>query len=238
MFPDAIIILSTWTNSEASSLETAARLGAEVVLTEPIESPEHGNISRQVATTLAGVRRAAELGAKRILKTRTDQRIYSPTSLALLEGVLQHFPVGRSALGGLVGRIVCTTMNTFLDRHLSVSDFLQYGYTLDVIRFWESAFRHPLPKTLAAEQLLTGGLLLDLGWAPEDLFSESSWMLAIRDIFGFVDASALDLYWHKYSRREYLWRRYAHSVNQEMTQGFWLSTQIKLESKAKKTSIE
>src|SRR4029079_1102553 len=76
-FPGARLILSTWKTESDAVLNAFRKLGIEVVQSDPPEKPGQQNINFQLVSSRAGVERAAEMGAQYVLKTRTDQRLYS-----------------------------------------------------------------------------------------------------------------------------------------------------------------
>jgi hypothetical protein len=182
-----------------------------------------GNLSRQIQTTLQGIEAAQASEAKYVLKVRTDQRLYSNLAIDYLQSVLTIFPA-ESHVGQVKGRIIFPSSNSFIDRVLGATDFMQFGHLEDVLKFWTSSLRHSLPSNLEWETIITASYLLEIGWERETLLTKESWTLSMREVFGFVDGSSLDFFWHKYSMREYLWRRYSGPDLNEVTNAYWLKT--------------
>ena len=110
-----------------------------------------------------------------------------------------------------------------MNRHLSGSDFLHFGETQDLIKLWSSIDAKLLPMNLAPEQILLGSYLLEIGWKLEDLLTEKTWADSMEKIVGFADSAAIDLFWLKYSSREYLWRRYGYEPMREVTPADWFA---------------
>jgi hypothetical protein len=135
------------------------------------------------------------------------------------------------------GRIIGSSLNSFKYRLYDVSDMFVFGYTDDVIRFWNAgldsrpkSFFSREPRTLRefagwniCEMYLTSKYLesvgRDLQWTLRD-----SWQ-AWKDHFCIIDASSLNLFWYKYRRHhEHLYRSYAgNSLNEEIDFSFWLN---------------
>ncbi len=111
------IIVSTWTDADKDMIKSIEAEGADVILNEyPVINPK-GNLNYQLTTSLAGVRRAEEMGVKYALKTRADQRYYNPCALSMLQGMYQE---GKLIfLGGV--------LNSFYSRPFYLSDFFAYG---------------------------------------------------------------------------------------------------------------
>jgi hypothetical protein len=221
-FPGVKLILSTWADSNVGALHDIGSLGVEVLLSDILTDPPRGNFSRQLQTTNLGIRSAKHNGAEFVLKTRADQRMYSPLSLPYLISTLRLFP-SLDKNGGTLGRIVFPSSNTFVDRILGATDFMQFGFVDDVEKLWLSAAQLDFPSDLTPEQTITASYLSALGWDRDGLFTEVTWTKAMAEVLAFVDGSSLDFFWHKYSMREYLWRRYESPPLHEMTQAYWFS---------------
>jgi hypothetical protein len=186
-----------------------------------MENPPMGNLSRQIETSLKGIRAAEACDAKFVLKVRTDQRLYSNLAIDYLRSVIKIFPARRH-LGSVKGRIIFLSSNSPIARVQGASDFMQFGHLEDVQKFWASSLKRKLPSHLSPETIITASYLLELGWQRKDLLTTESWVRAMKEVFGFVDGSSLDFFWHKYSMREYLWRRYSGPHLDEVTNAFWL----------------
>lgn len=224
--PNAELVISTWVGLEASFLQECNRLGVHVVENEPLADPHYGNLNRQQLTTLAGLSKLRELGVSYAIKTRTDQRIYNPHFVNELRVAERFFPPLKFESKSNKSRIFLTYQNSFRDRYLSGSDFLQFGLTNELIDLWVSIDTKRMPTDLAPEQILIGNYLLKLGAGFENLVSERSWKIAIGRVFGFIEPAALDLFWLKYSSREYLWRKYGDEHLREISSSDWYSAML------------
>lgn len=225
--PHAEIVVSTWAGVKNRFIQECQRLGVHVIESEPLISPYYGNLNRQQKTSLEGLAKLRELGITYALKTRTDQRIYSPNFVEELLVTERFFPPSIFGSSSNKSRIFLTYQNSFRDRYLSGSDFLQFGVTNELIEFWGSIDAMRMPTDLAPEQILIGNYLLKLGSKSEGILSEGSWNNAIGSVFGFIDSATLDLFWLKYSSREYLWRRYGEEPLREISSADWYAAMLK-----------
>lgn len=137
IFPSAIIILSTWDFTSDELLQKFREEGCEIVLCKTFKPCGFGNVNYQVYTSLQGARRAKELGAKYVLKNRSDLRIYKEFSFEYLKSLLGVYPVlgTKVPLKGRIVTFVGATGQLFLPYWLQ--DFLYFGYTDDIINLFD-----------------------------------------------------------------------------------------------------
>lgn len=143
--PGAAIVVSTWDDSSYEACQRIEAEGADIVLS-PL--PKHngvGNVNYQVVSTMAGLKAAKNMGCKRALKCRTDQRLARINLLAYFDGLLQIFPVDDSKFRlGQRERIVygqgTIGGSVFLPFYLC--DWYMYGNIDDLI----SLFNFPLQQ--------------------------------------------------------------------------------------------
>lgn len=219
-FPGVHIVLSTWKDESQSSLSRFSDLGVSVVVSDKPNSPGPGNVNYQIASSLAGLQEVKGFGCTRVLKTRTDQRIYSPAALKLLAGILDCYPAHGHAGNG--SRIVITTENTYLARFFSGSDFIQYGAMKDVEQYFDVPEAEK-SDDLAPEQILGYNFVKRSARTSSVAFSRQAWEDAIGINFAFVDMGQIDLFWYKYSSREHLFRGYKRpDLLEPLTLGEWL----------------
>jgi hypothetical protein len=237
-FPTAFIILSTWSDEKQNEVSLIESLGAYVLLNNKPEYYGVSNINLQITSSKAGVIKAKELGAEYVLKTRTDQRIYSPNIEEYLYNILKVFPL--NVFGTKQNkRIVGISMNTFKFRMYGLSDMFTYGHIHDMILFWDVELdnRKYSKKELAeatvsmrkfaqsrvCEVYLTTQFLIKIGrnleWTLED-----SWRV-FADHFCIIDKESLDLFWGKYGLSEFRWKKYEKQINvfDEMNFMDWLN---------------
>lgn len=234
IFPEAIIILSTWDYEQKEYVTKIEREGAVVLLNTPPTHAGRQNINYQITSARAGVLHAKELGAEYALKTRTDVRIYDPDSTEYLHNVLQSFPVRGK--GTQKNRIVGVSLNSFKYRLYGLSDINLFGQIDDMLAYWSagldiggSTFSHM--KVGLCEVYLATEFLKKMGHSIEWTLIDS-WR-AFADNFIFVDVQSLDLYWNKYARmKEYRYICYdAVKNDQEMTFKEWLNLYTGLSNK-------
>lgn len=140
LFPNAIIIVSTWDYEDKELLNKIESLNCNVVLSKNIPICGMDNVNYQLCTSLAGVRKAKELGAVYVLKSRADLRFYKEFSLEYLKSILEQFPVEENAFN-LKGRIITQAGNwgqMFLP--LWLQDFWYFGYTDDLINLFDISY--------------------------------------------------------------------------------------------------
>ena len=219
LFPDAAIVLSTWVGENEKEIAAIKNLGIIVVQSVLPEFKGPLNLNLQRVSTQAGLRVALELNPKRILKTRTDQRIYSPDALSIFEALLNLNSLW--SMSGSERNIVVTADNSFLGRPFSASDFLQYGASENIEKFWFGK-QHDFEGLTVPEQILTISYLKNSGFPLDAVPSHENWEKAIREVFAFADMSQLDMMWFKYDSREYSYKVYGDSVMSPITQSKWI----------------
>ena len=211
-FPDAILILSTWSVS-ADMIETLKKHDVHVVQNKRPANPGISNINLQIITSGAGVVAARELGAQFVLKTRTDQRIYHPSLETYLFNILKCYPL-LPDLPGQMKRLVGISLGTFKNRLYGVSDMFLYGQIDDMVRYWNIPLdvRIVLPeeqnnagnntwRTFSSwrvcETYLCTEFLKSIG--RNITFTLADSFQVFRDHFVVIDQAAIKLYWHKYT---------------------------------------
>lgn len=231
-FPEAHIIYSTWNSLEPDTRARVSDLGVDLVLSERPKDPGHANINLQIVSVAEGLARARTLGAEFVLRTRADQRVYSPSALSLLHSMHQQYPAATS-LGPNFGRIVALSLDTFRYRIYGLSDQFHFGHISDLERMWGHATqthhdaRIHFPMTQLSwgvhdvpEVALTSSYLRAISW--ELAWTLEDWWASLRDAFLVIDASSVDLLWPKYSTSEFRWRRYGDaSPLEELTFSDW-----------------
>jgi hypothetical protein len=222
IFPGSDIIISTWDTEEKSYVKKIKAENIEVILNAEPEIPGPSHINYQLKSSSAGVKRAKELNAEYVLKTRTDQRIYGVNVLDYFCNLLKTFP--PKAGYKQKERIIGVSMNTFKYRLYDLSDMVVFGKLEDMELFWSAApdkrTYRPDPELTQGEfsrlriceMYLTSEFLKNIGrelkWTLED-----SWQ-AMADHFIVVDQVSLDLYWHKYKKhKEFRYLKYGAILN-------------------------
>ena len=236
LHPGVHIIVSTWEGTPKENLLLLSELGAEIILSEPPKYPGVSNTNLQLVSSKAGLAAAQERGVVYSLKTRVDQRLYSPAALSIMKN-LAGIPVLPAQASAAVGRLVALSSNTFMRRIYGLSDFLTFGRTEDVLAYWSPPLTNPdqfdtEPNIFALgavseesrgypEVYLCSSFLQRHHWNLK--WSHDDWVHALVERFVIADASSLDFFWNKYSSREYLWRRYGElPALEEIAWGDWI----------------
>jgi len=233
IFPEAIIILSTWDYEKTEYVDKIKNEGIEIILNKPPVVKGAQNVNFQLISAFVGIKKAGQLGAEYVCKTRTDQRIYNPNALVFLSNIVEKFPV--------VGdykqkkRIVGVSLNTFKYRLYGVSDMNLFGNVDDILNYFSAEPDEEgknLKKVSASypEVYLSVSYLQKIGrqllWTLRD-----SWRV-LAEHFIIVDEKSLDLYWYKYARmKEFRYLRYGEASNdRELTFCDWFNIHANLEN--------
>jgi hypothetical protein len=238
LFPNAIIILSTWNQEKQSLVSCFDKLGVNILLNKKPDYAGVSNINLQIISTKSGINKAKELGVEYAIKTRTDQRINAPNIESFLFNIINVFPLNPSIVKQKK-RIVGLSLNTFKYRMYGLSDMFTYGHIDDMLLYWgipldtrifgvkeiETANKtlRNFAKWRICEVFLTTEFLKNvdfkLEWTLED-----SWK-AFSNHFCVVDKQSFDLYWGKYGFLEDRWKKYDKNINvfEELNFKEWLN---------------
>ncbi|MFH1427229.1 MAG: WavE lipopolysaccharide synthesis family protein [Patescibacteria group bacterium] len=233
IFNKAIIIVSTWDTEDENNIKKIKDENIEVILNKEPEFSGPSHINYQIVSSSAGIRKAFELGAEYVLKTRTDQRIYAINISEFLYSLVKTFPLAKSYKQK--ERLITSSLNTFKYRMYSPSDMFSFGQVGDMLRYWGpeldlrkdlnincSTIRDFAKLRICEAYLLTEfskNIGRELNWTLKD-----SWQILV-DHFCVIDQHSLDLYWNKYERqREYRYLKYGGVLNsQELSFREWLN---------------
>lgn len=235
-FPSSPLFVSTWDSEPVDVLQVLRDPNVHIVLSADISDPGPSNVNRQITTTMAGIKAAGAVSARWVWKTRTDQRAYSPFAVPLLQEVIRAFPPSESC-PPVEGRLLVPSHNTFRNRLYGASDQMQYGCVADLERYWsgeiqatETGTERPPSSGVTArdqtpgspETLLNSRYLSRSGWNLRNTIQDS--VRALASVYCVVDASSIDLFWPKYTRKEYRWRTYGgHSTFEEVSFAEWVA---------------
>lgn len=225
IFPKQLLILSTWEDENAVELEDVKQIkGVHLILSKKPRDAGIQHINYQIISASAGAKYAKSKGCKYLLKTRTDQRIYSPSAIRYLHALLKQFPVRVNL--NQKQRIISTSLYTFKYRLYSISDMFLFGDISDMVRYLspplDTRKHEPYYSDLKTySQLRLGEMYfstkflescgLKLNWT-----LQQSWQ-SYADRFCICDKESIDLFWYKYDMfREYKFRQYGLEENSEM----------------------
>jgi len=208
IFPDNTVIVSTWENEDVIKLKKLEEKNIKIIINKLPTSKSPGNTDLQIITTSSGLRLADKLGLEFCLKQRADIRIYKNDLLLYMEALIKNYPLKIKTQ--YKNRIISTSLNTLKYRLFSLSDFLLYGNTKDLlIYFNELSYKKSLLKyefgsepcfiegtPIQAEIFLCARYLSnDLGKVTFDL---DFWWQSLKDYFCIVDSNSIDFIWAKY----------------------------------------
>lgn len=214
VYPYAVIIVSTWENESKQVLDEIAKQGAVIVKSKLPESAGMFNVNYQLTNSLAGIRKAQEMGCEFSVKTRTDQRVCKPYIFDSMISAIRLFP----SAGEQNRRIATLTVAggaMFIPYH--TSDFLYLGYTGDVLELFSAPLdlrkdvenrREVIAKYTrrqCAEQILGPEIYIMKHYCEDVLGLECNNTVAdywdiIRNYFICYGMKDIDLMWNKYDK--------------------------------------
>lgn len=215
IFPNSIIIISTWDNADPALLKHFENIGCEIVISKSFKPCGYGNVNYQICTSFAGIKRAKEMGAKYVLKNRSDLRIYKEFAFEYLKSLLNLFPVKGNELPQK-GRIITLSGNRgqmFMPYWLQ--DFLYFGFTEDLFNLFDIPYNEStisrnaehfksLNKTITAKDLYkpeVPELYIATQYLKKykniEISVKKSWDI-LRSYFFVIDFDDLNVLWNKY----------------------------------------
>lgn len=219
MFPQAVIIISTWENEPEDVLNKFRELGCELVINKTFRPNGQWNVNYQLCTTLNGLKRAKELGVKYALKHRGDWRIYREGSYEYLKSLLNWFPVAKDNPFNLNKRILYVGGGEHPNSMIIpywIQDFFFFGNIDDLISYFSTPYdkrqiddinayikEHFEGKSLAYRDCAIPSPEIYMAKSfvnrhqrnPQD--TKHYWLL-LKKIFINVDVDTLAACWHKY----------------------------------------
>ena len=129
-YPGCKVIVSTWNDSNKSEIDSLKTAGADIVLNAAPGIFGLGNMNFQIVSTKGGIQCADDAGAKYILKTRSDQRIYKPHMLEYFKTLIDQFPIKQEVDSAKQKeRIIAvqTTVGGGMFIPYFIADFLYFG---------------------------------------------------------------------------------------------------------------
>ena len=231
LFPSNKIILSTWRSEDTSTLEAIKLLEIDIILNEKPIFAGIANVNFQIVSTASGIIKACNLGCTYVLKTRTDQRIHSSSALDFCYSSIKKFPLLVS--NNQKERIISFNLNTFMFRPYSISDMVNFGNIEDMKKYWCIEL-----DTRKLDDLSEPNSLIE--WSSQRLAEvyfvscflkninqEFSWTLhgswrVISQNFCILNTYDIDLFWKKYTRKEFRHDVYRFSRNKQINFSDWL----------------
>ncbi len=231
IYKNSLIIISTYPEYLSYLNRHLQHPNIKVITSRKIEDHGPSNINLQALTTNAGIQYADICKKDYILKTRADQRFYNPETLNILHNLTEIFKVeGNKA--NQKERIIFASQNSFESRVYGPTDTFVFGHISDIKRYFDiqrvnsnskfkSRQKNDLAKNFLPEVYFFSNYLLKTGHKLE--WGLSDYQKVMRERIIFVDSSEIDLFWPKYGKKEFRWKRYEDVKNfQEISFNSWL----------------
>lgn len=215
LFPDSYIIISSWRDMPSETEKVLKSLGCYVLLSDYPKPMGYFHLNYQVLSTMVGLKKAKELGAKYCIKNRSDLRINKFQSFEYLKSLLEVFPLKGNEIP-LIGRIV--TLNGWLGqmfRPFWIQDYMYFGYTDDLINLFDIPMdTNDIPNSKHFTEKILKGEQVSKPHAPEvyvtlsfvkkyipvdNLTLKQSWDI-IRKYFIIMNFEDLNVIWKKHNR--------------------------------------
>ncbi len=216
LYPKTKIILSTWKDTDTKYLkkiQSALKIekgNIYLILNKSPDYPGISNINLQTTSAYNGIKKAKELGAEYVVKTRTDQRMYGINNIEFLYNLIKCFPVKTGYKQK--ERIITMSLDTFKYRWYGASDMFNFGNIDDMLVYWGIELEdkeyfenrkkvnndNKLTKFPICETKLVLNFLKKIGRKTKWTFEDS--LQSYANHFCVVDQEDLDLYWYKYAR--------------------------------------
>lgn len=208
-YKNSKIIVSTWDDEKENALKKLEKMGAIVVKSPKPSKSGVLNVNYQVVNTLAGIKKAKELGVQYIAKTRTDQRICKPFVLNSIWTMTEAFPPENDKQRRRITALPGHYGNMFLPYFMS--DFFYFGHIDDIEKLFSvkpderDAFKMPdnATKRDYAEKMYPPEVYLLRNYAVSYLGSSGEctvkehWNI-LKNYFICLDKSMVDIFTPKY----------------------------------------
>lgn len=212
LFPQSLIVLSTWDDTSADLLAACAPFVDEVVTSRRPGPAGVQNRNCQIVSTHAGIARAIERGARTVIKTRTDLAILNAGVFAQARWWLDRMVSPAVHAIGLRDRLIVPS--TFTRKYFLYhpSDLVMLGDASDMLTYWSA------PLDCRSGQLMTPEWIdqpisrVNMSGHPTESYLGLAFCKAIgrpatgtlrdswafyRDFFAIVDNDWFDLLWFK-----------------------------------------
>jgi hypothetical protein len=254
LHPDNQVVLSTWADTPPALLDAVRPLADDVVLSVRPEHPGVQNRNAQIVSTRAGLARARELGARTVLKTRSDLAVLAPSVFDRAAWWLERIAASTPPDAGIRQRLVVPASFTRKYLLYHPSDMVMLGHVDDMTRYWSAPLDARGGHLLSPEWIGRSVMSVALEGNPTESYLgtafcrtlgrslrgtlEDSWAF-YRDLFAVVDNDWFDLLWLKnLSIPDAALRG---GVRETVGQAFWerlLARDPRLESDARAVDLE
>lgn len=214
VYPYARIIVSTWNDEPKTELDKLAKLGAVIVTSEKPTKSGLLNVNLQMINSLAGVKKAKELGCEFAVKTRTDQRICKPYIFDAMLSSLLNFPCTTDKQNYRLATLGIWAGGMFTP--FLTCDFLYLGHTQDLIKLFSApldqretseGFRDTIvsmKRRRISEEMLVPEIYILRHYCNDILMEESEvtieyWWHVVKDYLIIYGMKDVDLMFNKYN---------------------------------------
>lgn len=236
-FSNCTLIVSTWEDTNNESLSEVKKYVDYCILSKKPDFAGMGNRNYQIVSTKNGIAKAIEIGAKKIMKVRTDMVVLGENVLEHFDYIIDSFDSSLCKRFGLKGRIIANNHGTYKYLPYTVSDFMLYGYAEDIQKYWNCdlderifdeeyeirnrSIDYIAQNLIVAENYITSNFCNTIGY--ERKFTlEDSWNF-IRDFFAVVDHN-----WCQLVSLKYLMNYNMFENLNTITNYFWQQLNLKL----------
>lgn len=226
-FPTVDLIVSTWENEDAATVQSLLDVGATVVLQSKYPTEDEniatGGISQvnfALCGTQPGLQWAKSQGFEYVLRTKTDQRLYSASYFIDALNLMDAFPLKLNPPMRQERRLVVLGhMLKYMPYSVSeqgvfgtISDVTDYfSAPMDMRPSWQGRTLMQWAQGPVSEAYYFVWYMKLLGREPEWTLDDS-WNM-IKDHFVIMDLDVADFYFQKYERhQEHRGRNYGRST--------------------------
>ena len=236
IFPEALVVLSTWKDEVNEIFLNNIKNLNRFQLIQNIKPITKYNVDLQILSTSKALDYAIQHNSKFCLKTRTDCRIYNPSSLIFLKNLLDTFKIKKKN-ELFENRILASSIDSRIYRVYGLTDICLFGETKDLLKYFlNESYEESLTKInldvknpIINETAVINEIFLcarylsninhELKWTLDD------WWETCKHIFCVFDTRSIDLFWYKYhwQYEQRFTNNYTTSYNQSLQFSDWLN---------------
>ena len=212
LHPHDFVVLSTWADTDPALVDGLLPWVDEIVTSARPDPSGVQNRNYQVVSTRAGIDRAIALGARTILKTRTDLAVLAEDIFNQGRWWLDRIGSEAARAAGLRGRIIVPSSFTRKYLLYHPSDLAMLGDARDLQTFWRAPLDSRGGSLLSPDWIDLSLSALNMSGHPAESYFglefcrsigrraagtlEDSWAF-YRDLFAVVDNDWFDFVWFK-----------------------------------------
>ena len=208
IFPDVLLIVSTWDDETIEALDIIESLGVKVIKSKKPTIAGIGNVNYQIRSTKNGIEYAASCNAKYVLKTRTDVRIHAEDFLIHANDLMAQFPLTENVQAVQKKRLVSISSgNKYLMNF--VPDLNMFGHIDDMVKYWspKEDDRNYIADNLTIVDLAKFGVSESYFFQQYfkqintdfDYSIKGYWSI-LKNHFVVMDGVSADVYWFRHNR--------------------------------------